>query len=140
MKKREVDNILAQSSSEDWIKDDATGSFTYKKDLSLRIKRKDLQEIGTFQEEWATNFPDSNADSLEYLVKYNNSFVSRKVLVDVDGGRAILPMPNRQEGKLIVTEKDVNFAKIVSIVDSVDDYIQKADFKVVSDGDDGWGF
>ncbi len=37
----EVKNILAQSSQDDWIVDDYTGSFTYKNELNLHINRAD---------------------------------------------------------------------------------------------------
>ncbi len=37
----EVKKILAQSSQHDWIVDAETGSFTYKNDLNLHIKRAD---------------------------------------------------------------------------------------------------
>ncbi|MFW6025367.1 MAG: hypothetical protein ACOCRX_03405 [Candidatus Woesearchaeota archaeon] len=142
MKKRDVDNILLNSSSEDWIKDEETGNFTYKKDLNLRVERQKTDEIGTFKEEWATDFPDSNAESIEHIVKYNNSFVYRKLLVSVDGGRALLPMPESHEN-LAVTEKAVNFAKLVcfSGPDKVDEYLERANFNIVPDESySGWGF
>lgn len=142
MKKSEVDKILAKSSQDEWIVDDETGNFTYKKDLSLRIERPPYEDYmdEKVEEPWATDNPDSNALAVEYIIKYNNSFVDRKVLVSVDGGRALLPYPKSVE-ELVVTEKSVNFAKLVSIVDRVDEYIRRSDFEVIpSEDNNGWGF
>lgn len=123
-KKREMDKILADSNSDDWIKDDETGNFTYKKDLNLRIEREAYEDHEETEEEWAVDYPDSHAVSIRYTIKYNNSFVSRKALVSVDNHRALLPyLKNIDE--LVVTENAMNFAKIVSISDRVDEYIRR---------------
>lgn len=121
----EVTKILAQSTQEDWIVDDETGSFTYKNDLDLHIKRADYDDYNSFNEHWAVRHPDSNACSVEYTVSYGSSFVDRKTLVSVDGHRATLPMPVSATD-LNVSSADVNFAKIVDIGDRVDEYIQRS--------------
>lgn len=127
----EVKNILAQSSQDDWIVDDETGSFTYKNDLNLHIKRADYDNYNSFNEPWAVCHPDKNACSVEYTINYGSSFVDRKTLVSVDGHRATLPMP-ASATDLNVKSSDVNFAKIVDIGDSVDEYIQRSGLKVQS--------
>ncbi|MCV8306647.1 hypothetical protein ODS10_24020 [Escherichia coli] len=127
----EVKNILAQSSQDDWIVDDETGSFTYKNDLNLHIKRADYDSYNSFNEPWAVCHPDKNACSVEYTINYGSSFVDRKTLVSVDGHRATLPMP-ASANDLNVKSSDVNFAKIVDIGDSVDEYIQRSGLKVQS--------
>ncbi len=53
----EVKNILEQSSQDDWIVDDETGSFTYKNDLNLHIKRADYARYKWFNEPWAVCHP-----------------------------------------------------------------------------------
>ena len=105
--------------------DDETGSFTYKNDLELHIKRADYDDYNSFNEPWAVRHPDSNACSVEYTVNYGSSFVDRKTLVSVDGHRATLPMP-ASATDLNVSSADVNFAKIVNIGDRVDEYIQRS--------------
>ncbi|PLY37529.1 hypothetical protein F164LOC_09590 [Pectobacterium carotovorum] len=126
----EVTKILAQSSQDDWIVDDKTGSFTYKNDLDLHIKRADYDDYNSFNETWAVSHPDSNACSVEYTVNYGSSFVDRKTLVSVDGHRATLPMPESATD-LNVKSADVNFAKIVDIGDRVDEYIQRSGLKIL---------
>lgn len=125
----EVKKILEKSSQDDWIVDDETGSFTYKNDLELHIKRADYDDYNSFNESWAVSHPDKNACSVEYTVKYGSSFVDRKTLVSVDGHRATLPMP-ASATDLTVSPADVNFAKIVNIGDRVDEYLRRSKLEV----------
>lgn len=127
MKYDEVENILASSSKDDWIVNDTLGTFTYKNDLNLRIERS--PEDREFNEEWAKNFPDKNARAEDYKVFYNNSFVDEKMLVSVDGSRAILPLP-KSESDLTVTAANVNFARIVNVGSQFDDYLSESNFSI----------
>ncbi len=86
----EVKIILAQSSQEDWIVHDETGSFTYKNDLKLHIKRADYDSYNAINETWAVCHPDKNACSVEYTINYGSSGVDRETLVSVDGHLAYL--------------------------------------------------
>lgn len=138
MKKSEVDEILANSSQDEWIVDDQTGNFTYKKDLNLRIERDSFEDYEEFDEPWAKEHPNSNAQSVNYVVKYNQSFVDRKMLVSVDGHRATLPMPKSRDD-LIVREKDVNFAEIVNIGNRLGEYLRRSEIEIVPNAkDDDW--
>ena len=125
MTQKEVNDILATSSQNEWIVDDETGSFTYKDDLNLRIERAEYDKSNSFNEDWATGHPDSQAEKVNYTVKYASSFVARKTLVSVDGGRATLPMPDVKTKK-IVSSDDMNFAKIVDVGDRTDEYIERS--------------
>jgi len=130
MTKNEVDEILSSTAQEQWIKDDETGSFTYKNDLSLRIERANYETYDDFNEDWATKHADKIAKSVIYTVYYNNSFIERKMLVSVDGHRATLPLP-RSATDLTVTREDVNFAKIVNINDRVDEYLRRSGLSII---------
>ncbi|MEJ6115616.1 hypothetical protein [Aeromonas salmonicida] len=125
-----VKKILEESNQDDWIVDDETGSFSYKKDLNLRIERTD-HKFNEFNEGWATNHPDERAYSVEYTVHYGSSFVSKSTLVSVDNCRATLPIP-ASATDLTVTAADVNFAKIVATGarDRVDEYIHRSGLTV----------
>ncbi len=122
----QVEVLLAESSGDDWIKNDELGVFTYKKDLSLRIER--VAEDREFVEPWATKFPDKNARAIEYRVYYNNSFVDERLLVSVDGARAILPLPKSAKD-LIVKKSNINFARIVNTGSLFDNYLKQSEFK-----------
>ena len=129
MKLNDVEKILSTSSQDDWIVDDESGSFTYKNDLNLHIERDDFDNYRSFNEEWATNHPDSSAKAVEYTVKYGTSFVEKQTLVSVDGFRATLPMP-KGANDLSVKASKVNFAKIVDVGDSVGEYIKRSGLHV----------
>ncbi len=75
--------------------------------------------------------PDKHACPVEYTLKYGSSFDDRKTLVSVDVHRATLPMPDSAT-YMHVKSSDVNYAKIVDIGDSVDEYIQRSGLKVQS--------
>tara|TARA_B110000238_G_C16027007_1_gene395702 strand:- start:521 stop:916 length:396 start_codon:yes stop_codon:yes gene_type:complete len=129
MKLNDVEKILSTSSKDDWIVDDESGSFTYKNDLNLHIERDDFDNYRPFHEEWATKHPDPSAKAVEYTVKYGTSFVEKHTLVSVDGFRATLPMP-KGINDLSVKASKVNFAKIVDVGDSVDEYIKRSGLHV----------
>ena len=132
MKYDDVKKILAESSQSDWVVDDESGSFTYKEDLNLHIVRAPYETYRDFNEEWATIHPDPNAVSVEFTVKYGNSFVDKQTLVSIDGHRAILPMPTSATD-LSVKRSDVNFAKIVDVGSRIDEYIERANLKIKKD-------
>jgi len=125
MNQKKINGILATSSQDEWIVDDETGSFTYKEDLNLRIERASYKNSRKFNEDWATKHPDSEANAVDNTVKYGSSFVSRKTLVSVDGGRATLPTPDMKTKKT-VSKEDMNFAKIVDVSDRTDEYINRS--------------
>lgn len=129
MKYDDVQKVLAESGQDEWIVDDETGSYTYRDDLNLHIKRTEFDTYENFNEPWAINYPDQEAKSVNYTVKYNDSFVERKTLVAVDGFRATLPMPSAQTN-LTVSERDVNFAKIVNVDGSVDEYLKRFNIEI----------
>lgn len=129
MNQKKVNDILANSAQDEWIVDDETGSFTYKEDLNLRIEREPYDLRRNFNEEWATKHPDTEAKTVNYTIKYGSSFVARETLVSVDGGRAILPMPD-VETKKNVSQEDMNFTRIVDINGKADEYLKKSGLKI----------
>lgn len=129
MQLNDLKKVLATSSQNEWIIDDETGSFTYKNDLNLRIERAEYNTCEKFIEPWANRHPNSSAESVDYTVKYGASFIERHKLVSVDGGRATLPMPKSRDD-LIVRPAEANFARIVDVGDSVDEYLQRSQIKI----------
>lgn len=121
-----VENILATSKKEDWISNDELGTFTYKKDLNLHINRS--PDDREFNEPWAKNFPDKNARAVDYKVFYNNSFVDEKMLISVDGARAVLPLPKSPD-VLTVKKENVNFASIVDTGNQFSNYMERSGLK-----------
>jgi len=130
----ELKNILATTSQDDWIIDDESGSFTYKKDLNLHIQRADYDADRKFFEPWATKHHDPKAVVVEYIVKYGAAVVDRRMLVSVDGRRATLPMPKAVDD-LRVSSSEVNFARIINLRtdDPVGEYLRHSNIKVVDE-------
>lgn len=119
MNYEKVEKILANSSKDDWISNDDLGTFTYKHDLNLHINRS--ADDREFNEPWAIKFPDKNARAVDYKVFYNNSFVDEKMLVSVDGARAVLSLPKSPKD-LSVKKANVNFARIVDTGNQFSNY------------------
>lgn len=124
--------ILETSQQDEWIVDDETGSFTYKKDLNLRIERADYESYRDFKEPWANSHPDSSAKAIKFTAKYGNSFIACEELVSVDGHRGLVPMP-KSLSDLRVEGADVNFAKIVDVNGATDEYLQRSGITVIDD-------
>ena len=107
-----ISTILKNSDATEWIFSDELGAYTFKHEPQLRIQRREI-ESDTFQEEWVKNFPDSNAHKVIFDVFFNLSWIKTFVLVSVDGGRAIIPMPTSANSGIVSCD-DYMFAKIVS--------------------------
>ena len=130
MNYNELLKTILTSSRDDWLFNDERGIYTYKNDLNIWIKRKDIDfdrdKFGG--EDWATKHPDPNAYREIYEIYYNSSFVEEKMLVSVDGFRASLPLPKVGTNK--VKEEDYQFAKIVDQLNTLDEYINRANLEV----------
>ena len=122
MTNEEINKILQTSNADDWNHNASKGAFSYKKNLNVRIQ-ENLDRNDDFDEPWVHNYPDSHAYKVNYDVYWNQSWVKTVTLVCVDGGRAIVPMPERSNSTRISTS-DYKFAKIVS-PDSLDEYIKR---------------
>lgn len=123
----EISAILVSTAKADWNVSDEMGAYTYKQDSFLRIQMHpiDYRSVADrFYEAWATKHPDTDQKAYRaiYDVFYGDSFITQKVLVCVDGGRAILPMP--RHGTNVIPYEEYLFARIVS-PDSMEEYIDR---------------
>jgi hypothetical protein len=130
MKYNDLKNIILSSNREDWLFNDERGIYTYKNDLNIWIQRKDIdfdrdKFVG---EDWATKHPDPNAYREIYEIYYSSSFIEEKMLVSVDGFRASLPLPKIGTNK--VKNEDYQFAKIVDQINSLDEYMDRAQLEI----------
>jgi hypothetical protein len=126
MKYSELVNLLANSKKDDWIINDDKGEYTNKNDLNLRISRTERNfELDKFEgEEWANKHPDPNAYKVKFEVYYGASLIEERMLVSVDGGRAMLPLPDRETLK--VHKEDYQFAQIVEDTKDLDNYMKRS--------------
>ncbi|GJL57128.1 MAG: hypothetical protein NPIRA02_42600 [Nitrospirales bacterium] len=98
-----------------------------KEDIRLRIRpRWDDEDSWTksFNEPWATSYPDPNASKDWYYLLYDGDLIEKFILVSVDGCRALLPLP-----KFSTLEVDPLAYKIAQIFDqknSLDKYMARS--------------
>ena len=137
-----VDNInnhiLRSKPKSDWHVNSLCwkSTVTYKKDVNLRaeINYNDggIQQQ-SFEAPWANCFPDKSATGYWCDVYFGLSHIERTILVGVDGGRAMLPIPIKNDitGNYIVVEPfDYKIAEIFDTSDSLYQYFQKSGLKL----------
>lgn len=122
----QIRNILRTTSASNWIHSPELGAYTYSEEPQLRIQKRDSDP--PFRERWVTVFPDQNAVKEVFDVYYNSSWIKTVTLVNVDGGRATIPMPTSPTSNEIELE-DYIFARIVC-PENLDEYIRRAGFTV----------
>lgn len=103
-----------------------------KRDVNLRLVINYLEEgkqCEDFQEEWANRHPDRHATGYWCDIYYAATHVARNILVSVDGGRAMLPLPRQRgiDGKLTeVLPFDYRIAQIFDSLGSLDEYMARS--------------
>lgn len=121
----------------DWetIALDATEEFVSRKDRRLRFRicyDDDGVHLRNFRESWANQHPDPCAVSYYCHLYYDQHVVRRWILVSVDGGRALLPIPNIHTRQ--VDQLDYRVATIVDDQSKVDNYLQRSRLSVKQHG------
>ena len=89
---------MTDSTPDDWdvnFSQDAEIAV-FKKNPALRIETRHTNEFVhnyDFYEKWANKFPDPHATSYYYHLFLGTTRLKEFILVSVDGGRALLPLP-----------------------------------------------
>ena len=128
-----IEFVLTTHPRNDWerVTNNWVEEHFLKKDPKLRF-RVEFNEDGThnenFQEPWANDHPDKRAVSYWYDLFYSGSRINRVILVAVDGGRALIPMPDVMSKK--IKTYDYAAAKIHDSLDSLDEYIRRSGLEV----------
>ncbi len=97
----QVFHSIIQSDTEDhWQRFEyrAVNRAVFKQDVNLRIvcNYEEDKLVEDFKENWATKHSNSHATSYAYRIYYGSTFIAYVVLVSIDGGRALLPLPNTE--------------------------------------------
>ncbi len=129
-----IDEILefVQSSNAqaDWklISTGIVSEAALKEDPRLRVTvhhdERGVHE-DDFQEPWANGFPDPKARSYWAEITYDRAMIERLVLVSVDGGRAMLPMP-KSRVDLVVSKLKYRVAELFDETATFQQYFSKA--------------
>lgn len=129
--------ILCSDSKKDWNLSESSSEIAavYLPDTKLRLviptKEDELQQKD-FKEPWANCHPDSRATGYYCHICYSSSKVWYQILVDVDGGRAMLPMPPLSEtgGCIPIPKLAYKIAKIMDLTGRLDEYMQRSKLSV----------
>lgn len=78
-----------------------------------------------FKEPWANEFPDPHARGYWVDISYDRALIDRVILVSVDGGRAMLPVP-KSRNDLIVSNRAYVIARLFDTLSTLDEYMRIA--------------
>jgi len=118
--------ILITDAKKDWkvLSTNWSCEAFLKEDPRLRFRmRYDEEGIhnDNFIEPWANSCPDSNATSYWCNLLYNGDLIEKYILVSIDGGKVMLPLPNRSTLKVNIASYKV--AKIFDDLNLLEEYM-----------------
>lgn len=112
--------ITNSDAKEDWaeVNFGNHAKYIYRKDVRIWIvNERPSEEPEAFGESWATNCADNRAYTKFHQIYFNSSLLAEIMLISIDGGRAVLPLP-KMENRPQYTEPRELDLKIAQIVDS----------------------
>ncbi len=130
MTRDQIISTVISSNPEDWHNSE-TGSFEttfYVNDVNLYIKEGEVHSEN-FNEPWHQNLSDPLASSTYYLLYYNNTLIYKTILISVDGGRALVPLP-APRNHVDIQRLDYQMATALDHPSS-EEYIQRLNFNII---------
>ena len=82
-------------------------------DVRVRIEQG-RTAVKDFQEDWIDGFPNPDATSYSFWLYLNDSPITQRVLVGVDGHRAYLPIPDISGDDPVITPEKAKWGRIVT--------------------------
>lgn len=125
--------ILASDPVKNWsgVSKGITVISHYKEEVNLRIECKyddeDVQNL-KFVEKWANMHPNPQATGYYFNIYYASTLLKRIVLVSIDGGNALLPLP---DSNMKVKKFDYKIAKVFDNTQSLDNYLLRSGLSVI---------
>jgi hypothetical protein len=121
--KKEILKKIISSSCDDWDEKSYTDHpyighskiAFYKPDTSV-VLAWGYEVDNDFKAPWANKFPDPKASSHYVDVYYNDVALERFLYVDVDGGRAMLPLVESLKTKLITYDE---YSCLIKLLDEI---------------------
>lgn len=108
-----------------------TSEVFLKEDPGLRFRVEYMDngiQNADYKDEWANRHPHPVAVGYWHDLYYDGNLIERFILVSVDGGRANLPPPNWQTGRINMLSYKV--AQIHDLLGTLDDYIKRSGLDV----------
>ena len=97
--------------------------------LTIRIDEHGIQNED-YHDPWANKFPDPRATGFWVDITYDRAIFERKILVSIDGGRAMIPSPDSPQ-TLRISKLDFVIAQLFNASESnLNDYLQRTGITV----------
>ncbi|NOS76865.1 MAG: hypothetical protein HOP35_02865 [Nitrospira sp.] len=130
--------ILHSDPQEGWecVSNGVSSVRINKTDVNLRLEMTYADggiQREFFKADWANRHPDPSATGYWCDIYYGSTQVFRTILVSVDGGRALLPVPRQQgvEGKMTeVLLYDYRIAQLFDSLGTVDEYMRRSGLSI----------
>jgi hypothetical protein len=130
--REQILRTVMASQPTDWarVTTNARTVVSFKNDANLRLQIKysgERIQCDDFRESWATRHADPSATGYSCELFYGATLVERFILVAVDGGRALLPIPKRALSHAApdsVLPLDYQIARIFDTTGNLDDYLR----------------
>lgn len=130
----ELLSFIQNSNAEtDWktISTEVASEAVHKEDPRLRATMyHDDRGVQTddFKESWANSFPDTHAQGHWVEITYDRALIDRRILVSVDGARAMLPLP-KSRTDLTMNPLSYRLAQLFDSSSTLDEYARRAGLK-----------
>jgi hypothetical protein len=133
------DAVLNSDPSTDWtqVQEGVNSHRVFLNEINIRLVMKEDDsgiQCEDFYARWANGFPDRHATGYWCYLYYGNALVSRTVLVSVDGGRCMLPIPrefDENQELLVVDPYDYKIAEIYDVIGDLPSYFQRSGLKLI---------
>lgn len=97
--------------------------------LTIRMDEDGIQNED-YHDPWANNFPDPRATGYWVDITYDRAIFERKILVSIDGGRAMIPSPDSPQ-TLRISKLDFVIAQLFNASEfNLNDYLQRTGITV----------
>lgn len=121
----------------DWTYFPRLQRLTYNADPSFTIEINSDDDT-EFREEWMNVFPDKTGSKHYVTLRHNNSVLADEIFIGVDGGRAMLPLPELGRKELVTTYFKRTLGTIINKAmdreDLYEQYLESAGFRPISGG------
>jgi hypothetical protein len=132
--------ILKSHPKTDWIRaqTNAKQVLSYRHNPALRFEMSHLDDgfqNRDFREPWANRHPDPSAAGYWCDLYFGEALIERFILVGVDGVRAHIPPPRREDGTPggdSISTLDYKVAQIHDSLNTLDEYIRRSGLRVAN--------
>ncbi|BBI32923.1 hypothetical protein [Cohnella abietis] len=116
-------NLVYTSIKNDWIMHEEKHEMIYLRNSNIKIIWNDTDRNYPFDEDWATNHPDSRAYKVDHSIILNGLLIEKFSLIYVDGFRALMPMPKM--GTNIIPRKEYLISLLFNEQKNLHEYIRR---------------